>query len=70
MEVWRRYDRKSQRKTPEHARLGVCQDVPFVYWPSLQQQPALWVETLPVWNPGGYLWNRIERQAVMVGAAS
>jgi DMSO/TMAO reductase YedYZ molybdopterin-dependent catalytic subunit len=23
----------------------------------------------PVWNPGGYLWNRIERQQVMVGAA-
>jgi len=23
----------------------------------------------PVWNPGGYLWNRIERQPVMVGAA-
>jgi len=24
----------------------------------------------PVWNPGGYLWNRIERQQIMVGAAS
>jgi len=23
----------------------------------------------PVWNPGGYLWNRIERQQMMVGAA-
>ncbi|HXZ20866.1 MAG TPA: molybdopterin-dependent oxidoreductase [Candidatus Acidoferrales bacterium] len=23
----------------------------------------------PVWNPGGYLWNRIERQQIMVGAA-
>ena len=23
----------------------------------------------PVWNPGGYLWNRIERQPIMVGAA-
>ncbi|HKO05924.1 MAG TPA: molybdopterin-dependent oxidoreductase [Candidatus Acidoferrales bacterium] len=22
-----------------------------------------------VWNPGGYLWNRIERQQIMVGAA-
>ena len=22
----------------------------------------------PVWNPGGYLWNRIERQQIMVGA--
>jgi hypothetical protein len=22
-----------------------------------------------VWNPGGYLWNRIERQPIMVGAA-
>ena len=22
-----------------------------------------------VWNPGGYLWNRIERQEMMVGAA-
>jgi hypothetical protein len=22
-----------------------------------------------VWNPGGYLWNRIERQALIVGAA-
>ncbi len=21
----------------------------------------------PVWNPGGYLWNRIERQPIMVG---
>jgi len=24
----------------------------------------------PVWNPGGYLWNRVERQALIVGAAS
>lgn len=24
----------------------------------------------PVWNPGGYLWNRIERQDVVVGTAS
>jgi hypothetical protein len=24
----------------------------------------------PVWNPGGYLWNRIERQPLVVGAAS
>jgi len=23
----------------------------------------------PVWNPGGYLWNRIERQQIVVGAA-
>ena len=23
----------------------------------------------PVWNPGGYLWNRIERQEFVVGAA-
>ena len=23
----------------------------------------------PVWNPGGYLWNRIERQDYFVGAA-
>jgi DMSO/TMAO reductase YedYZ molybdopterin-dependent catalytic subunit len=23
----------------------------------------------PVWNPGGYLWNKIERQEVMVGSA-
>jgi DMSO/TMAO reductase YedYZ molybdopterin-dependent catalytic subunit len=23
----------------------------------------------PVWNPGGYLWSRIERQQIMVGAA-
>lgn len=23
----------------------------------------------PVWNPGGYLWNRIERQEIVVGAA-
>jgi DMSO/TMAO reductase YedYZ molybdopterin-dependent catalytic subunit len=23
----------------------------------------------PVWNPGGYLWNRIERQKITVGAA-
>jgi DMSO/TMAO reductase YedYZ molybdopterin-dependent catalytic subunit len=24
----------------------------------------------PVWNPGGYLWNRIERQELTVGGAS
>jgi DMSO/TMAO reductase YedYZ molybdopterin-dependent catalytic subunit len=24
----------------------------------------------PVWNPGGYLWNRIEKQELIVGAAS
>jgi len=24
----------------------------------------------PVWNPGGYLWNRIERQELVVGHAS
>lgn len=24
----------------------------------------------PVWNPGGYLWNRIERQELVVGIAS
>ncbi|MCO5170255.1 MAG: molybdopterin-dependent oxidoreductase [Planctomycetes bacterium] len=24
----------------------------------------------PVWNPGGYLWNQIERQEVVVGPAS
>jgi DMSO/TMAO reductase YedYZ molybdopterin-dependent catalytic subunit len=24
----------------------------------------------PVWNPGGFLWNRIERQALIVGTAS
>ncbi len=24
----------------------------------------------PVWNPGGYLWNRIERQELVVGNAS
>jgi DMSO/TMAO reductase YedYZ molybdopterin-dependent catalytic subunit len=24
----------------------------------------------PVWNPGGYLWNRVERQEVVVGDAS
>jgi len=24
----------------------------------------------PVWNPGGYLWNRIERQQLLVGEAS
>lgn len=24
----------------------------------------------PVWNPGGYLWNRIERQELLVGNAS
>jgi hypothetical protein len=23
----------------------------------------------PVWNPGGYLWNRIERQDIVVGNA-
>ena len=23
-----------------------------------------------VWNPGGYLWNRVERQPLVVGAAS
>jgi hypothetical protein len=23
----------------------------------------------PVWNPGGYLWNRIERQEITVGSA-
>jgi hypothetical protein len=23
----------------------------------------------PVWNPGGYLWNRIERQQIVVGQA-
>jgi hypothetical protein len=23
----------------------------------------------PVWNPGGYLWNRVERQTLVVGAA-
>ena len=23
----------------------------------------------PVWNPGGYLWNRIERQTLIVGDA-
>ncbi|MGC1835333.1 MAG: hypothetical protein WA714_19900, partial [Candidatus Acidiferrales bacterium] len=23
-----------------------------------------------IWNPGGYLWNRIERQQVTVGPAS
>jgi DMSO/TMAO reductase YedYZ molybdopterin-dependent catalytic subunit len=23
----------------------------------------------PVWNPGGYLWNRLERQHILVGAA-
>ena len=23
----------------------------------------------PVWNPGGYLWNRIERQEIVVGNA-
>ena len=23
----------------------------------------------PVWNPGGYLWNRIERQEFTVGTA-
>jgi DMSO/TMAO reductase YedYZ molybdopterin-dependent catalytic subunit len=24
----------------------------------------------PIWNPGGYLWNRIERQPIVVGNAS
>jgi DMSO/TMAO reductase YedYZ molybdopterin-dependent catalytic subunit len=24
----------------------------------------------PIWNPGGYLWNRIERQEIVVGNAS
>jgi len=24
----------------------------------------------PVWNPGGYLWNRIERQEIVVGSAN
>jgi DMSO/TMAO reductase YedYZ molybdopterin-dependent catalytic subunit len=24
----------------------------------------------PVWNPGGYLWNRIERQELVVGSAA
>lgn len=24
----------------------------------------------PVWNPGGYLWNRIERQEIVVGEAT
>jgi DMSO/TMAO reductase YedYZ molybdopterin-dependent catalytic subunit len=24
----------------------------------------------PVWNPGGYLWNRIERQEIVVGTAN
>ena len=24
----------------------------------------------PLWNPGGYLWNRVERQILIVGAAS
>ena len=24
----------------------------------------------PVWNPGGYLWNRIERHEIVVGSAS
>jgi hypothetical protein len=24
----------------------------------------------PVWNPGGYLWNRIERQEIVVGETS
>jgi hypothetical protein len=24
----------------------------------------------PTWNPGGYLWNRIERQEIVVGNAS
>jgi len=25
---------------------------------------------IAVWNPGGYLWNRIEREEVVVGRAS
>jgi hypothetical protein len=24
----------------------------------------------PVWNPGGYLWNRVEQQEIVVGYAS
>jgi len=24
----------------------------------------------PVWNAGGYLWNKIERQEIVVGNAS
>jgi hypothetical protein len=24
----------------------------------------------PVWNPGGYLWNRIEKQEIVAGVAS
>jgi hypothetical protein len=24
----------------------------------------------PVWNPGGYLWNKIERQEIFVGSAA
>jgi hypothetical protein len=24
----------------------------------------------PIWNPGGYLWNRIEQQEIVVGNAS
>jgi hypothetical protein len=24
----------------------------------------------PVWNPGGYLWNRVERQELIVGTVS
>lgn len=24
----------------------------------------------PVWNPGGYLWNKVERQEIVVGSAS
>jgi hypothetical protein len=24
----------------------------------------------PVWNAGGYLWNRIERQEIVVGSAN
>jgi hypothetical protein len=24
----------------------------------------------PIWNPGGYLWNRIERQEITVGSAA
>jgi hypothetical protein len=24
----------------------------------------------PVWNPGGYLWNKIERQEILIGKGS
>jgi hypothetical protein len=24
----------------------------------------------PIWNPGGYLWNRIERHEITVGSAA